>query len=161
SRRVTTFSKQGMVATGQPLAAQVGLDILKKGGNAIDAAIATAATLSVIEATSNGIGGDAFAIVWFNNKIFGLNASGPCPKALTREKLQSLGINEIPKYGFIPVTVPGVPSAWSALSKRFGKLPFKDLLAPAIKYAREGFPLQTTLAYFWNRSYQIYKKELH
>ncbi|HHU56598.1 MAG TPA: gamma-glutamyltransferase [Acholeplasmataceae bacterium] len=159
SRRVTVFSKNGMVAAAQPLGAQAGLEILKKGGNAVDAAIATAACLTVVEATSNGIGGDAFAIVWMNGKIHGLNASGPAPKALTIDKLKSMGINEIPSYGFIPVTVPGVPSAWIALSKRFGKLPFKEVLAPAIKFAREGYPINPTLAYFWNNAYKVYQSK--
>ncbi|HEY8444664.1 MAG TPA: gamma-glutamyltransferase family protein [Bacilli bacterium] len=161
SRRTTVFALNGMVATSQPLAAQAGLEILKKGGNAVDAAIATAACLTVVEATSNGLGGDAFAICYVNNKLYGLNASGPAPQALTIEELNKQGIKEIPRFGFIPVTVPGIPSAWCALSKRFGKLPLKEVLAPAIKYAREGYPLPPTLALFWNNSYKTYKENLH
>jgi gamma-glutamyltranspeptidase / glutathione hydrolase len=160
SQRMAAYAKKGMIATSQPLAAQAGMDILKKGGNAIDAAIATAACLTVVEPTSNGIGGDAFALVWVKGELHGLNASGPAPKLLSIEALKNLGIEKIPKFGLIPVTVPGAPSAWSALSKRFGKLPLTEVLAPAIKYAEEGFPLSPTLAYYWNRAYHIFKHNL-
>src|SRR5690606_13650503 len=125
---MTTFAKNGMVATSQPLAAQAGLDILKKGGNAIDAAIATAACLTVVEPTSNGIGGDAFALVWVKGELHGLNASGFAPKNISIEKLKEAGYDEIPETGWVPVTVPGLPSAWAALSKRFGKLPLTEVL---------------------------------
>ena len=125
SRRTACFSRKGMVATSQPLAAQVGLDILKSGGNAIDAAIATAAALTVVERTCNGIGGDAFALVWIKGELHGLNASGPAPQLLSAQKVKEAGHSEMPLYGWTPVTVPGAPAAWAALSKRFGKLPFK------------------------------------
>lgn len=160
SRRNTVYAKKGMVATSQPLAAQAGLDILKKGGNAIDAAIATAACLTVVEPTSNGIGGDAFALVWTKGELHGLNASGPSPSSISIEKLKQAGYEEIPKYGWIPVTVPGAPSAWAALSERFGKLPLIDVLQPAITYAEEGFPISPTLGEFWNKAYQTYKEVL-
>lgn len=117
-----------MVATSQPLAAQAGIDILKKGGNAVDAAIATAAALTVVEPTSNGIGGDAFAIIWINNKLHGLNASGPAPNAISIVAVKNAGHKEIPKYGLTPVTVPGAPAAWVELSKKFGKLPLSEVL---------------------------------
>ena len=117
SKRNLVYAKNGMVATSQPLAAQAGLEILKQGGNAIDAAIATAACLTVVEPTSNGIGGDAFALVWTKGKLHGLNASGTCPNDLSINILKDKGILEIPKYGFIPVLVPGVPAAWSSLWK--------------------------------------------
>ncbi|MED4918101.1 gamma-glutamyltransferase, partial [Geobacillus thermodenitrificans] len=113
SQRMTVFAKNGIVATSQPLAAQAGLEVLKKGGNAIDAAIATAACLTVVEPTSNGIGGDAFALVWTNGKLYGLNASGYAPAAISLDVLKERGYTEMPKYGFAPVTVPGAPAAWA------------------------------------------------
>ncbi len=152
SRRTATYAANGMVATSQPLAAQVGLSILKAGGNAVDAAIATAAALTVVEPTGCGIGGDAFAIVWMKNKLHGLNASSFAPKALTPEALAERGHTEkIPVHGWLPVTVPGIPSAWSSLHKRWGKLSFTELLAPAIELAQNGFPVSPTISYLWNR----------
>lgn len=158
SQRMATFGKNGMVATSQPLAAQAGLDILKKGGNAVDAAIATAACLTVVEPTSNGIGGDAFALVWIKGELHGLNASGPAPSGISIEAVKELGHTAMPKHGFIPVTVPGAPSAWAELSKRFGKLPLTEVLAPAIKYAREGYPVSPTLGKFWKLAYNRFKE---
>lgn len=152
SKRVCTIGRKGMVATSQPLAAQAGLEMLKKGGNAIDAAIATAACLTVVEPSSNGIGGDAFALVWTNQSLYGLNASGPAPKQLSMEALENRGIFEMPKRGFIPITVPGAPSAWAALSHRFGKLSLKEVLKPVIQYAREGYPISPTLGRNWARA---------
>lgn len=152
SKRICTIAKKGMVATSQPLAAQAGLEILKKGGNAIDAAIATAACLTVVEPSSNGIGGDAFALVWTNQSLYGLNASGPAPMNLTIDELEKRGYKEMPERGFYPVTVPGAPSAWVALSKRFGRLPFREVLKPAIAYAREGYPISPILGRNWARA---------
>jgi len=154
SHRSVVYGKNGMVATSQSLAAQAGLEILQKGGNAIDAAIATAACLTVVEPTSNGIGGDAFALVWTKGELHGLNASGPAPMSASIEAVKALGHEKIPQFGWLPVTVPGAPSAWAALSKRFGKLSLLEALQPAIRHAREGFPISTTLAYYWNFSYQ-------
>jgi len=161
SHRSVTYGKNGMVATSQPLAAQAGLDILKKGGNAIDAAIATAACLTVVEPTSNGIGGDAFAIVWAKDKLHGLNASGPAPKSISIEKVKELGYEKMPTFGWLPITVPGAPAAWAELSEKFGKLPLIDVLEPAIKYAREGYPISPTLGYFWNRACVFYKAKMN
>ncbi|NLY67795.1 MAG: gamma-glutamyltransferase, partial [Tissierellia bacterium] len=160
SQRMVTIGNRGMVATSQYLAANAGLDIIKKGGNAIDAAIATAACLTVLEPTSNGIGGDAFALVWYEDKLYGLNSSGFAPENLSLERLEQDGIKEIPKYGWVPVTVPGVPKAWAQLSKRFGKLPLKEVLKPAIDYAINGFAVSPTVAFYWERAYETYKKEL-
>lgn len=160
SHRSVTYGRNGMVATSQPLAAQAGLDILKRGGNAIDAAIATAACLTVVEPTSNGIGGDAFAIVWIKGKMHGLNASGPAPKSISIEKVKALGHEKMPTFGWLPVTVPGAPSAWVALSKKFGKLPLIDVLQPAIQYAKEGYPISPVLGYFWSRTYDFYKEKM-
>lgn len=155
---MTTFAKNGMVATSQPLAAQAGLDIMKKGGNAIDAAIATAAALTVVEPTSNGIGGDAFAIVWVNGELHGLNSSGRSPKNLSIEAVKERGHETMPKFGLVPVTVPGIPGAWAALSKRFGKLPLTEVLKPAIEYAEKGYPVSPTLGKYWKRAYSAYKQ---
>ncbi|GGA65959.1 gamma-glutamyltransferase [Ornithinibacillus halotolerans] len=160
SVRQATYARNGMVATSQPLASQAGIDILKMGGNAIDAAIATAACLTVVEPTTNGIGGDAFALVWTKGNLYGLNGSGPSPKNISIEAVKERGYEKVPKYGWVPVTVPGAPSAWAELSNRFGKLPLSTVLEPAIRYAEEGFPLSPVLAKFWNRSYQIFKENL-
>ena len=158
SKRQTVFSRKGMVATSQPLASQAGLEILRKGGNAIDAAIATAAALTVVEPTSNGIGGDAFALVWVKDKLHGLNASGPAPESISIEALKERGHEKVPVHGVLPVTVPGVPAGWAALSERFGKLPFAELLEPAIRYAEEGYPLTPTLGKFWKVAHENYKQ---
>ncbi|EFV78505.1 gamma-glutamyltranspeptidase [Bacillus sp. 2_A_57_CT2] len=160
SQRTTVMANNGMVATSQPLAAQAGLDMMKKGGNAIDAAIATAAALTVVEPTSNGIGGDAFALVWIKGKLHGLNASGPAPKSISIEALKERGIEKMPTHGWMPVTVPGAPSAWAELSRRFGRLPFKDVLQPAIDYAEKGYPLTPILGKYWQYAYNRFKQIL-
>lgn len=152
SRRVTTYASNGMVATSHPLAAQVGLSILQQGGNAIDAAVATAAALTVLEPMSNGIGGDAFALVWNNGKLHGLNASGPAPQLLTLQAMQGAGYAEMPFNGFAPVTVPGAPAAWVALNTRFGSLPLEDVMSPAIRYAETGYPVSPAMAYTWHQA---------
>lgn len=158
--RHTTVAKNGMVATSQPLAAQAGLTILQKGGNAIDAAIATAATLTVVEPTSNGIGGDAFALVWVKDQLYGLNGSGHSPASISIDELKKHGQEEILKFGFTPVTVPGAPGAWAELSDRFGKLPFEEVLEPAIRYAEEGYPISPVLGKFWKSAAEKFKTEL-
>lgn len=160
SQRMVTMAKNGMVATSQPLAAQAGLDILKKGGNAIDAAIATAACLTVVEPTSNGIGGDAFALVWTKGELYGLNASGPAPKSISIEALKEQGYETMPRHGMMPVTVPGAPAAWVELSERFGKLPLTVTLQPAIEYAEKGYPVSPILGKNWSHAYQVYKSLL-
>ncbi len=158
SGRNMVFAENGMVCTSQPLAAQAGLEILRRGGNAADAAIATAAVLTVCEPTSNGIGGDAFALVWDNGTVHGLNASGPSPASLSLDALSSQDPLTIKRHGWEPVTVPGVPAAWAALSEKFGKARFIDLFADAIRYASEGYPVAPTTAYYWQRAYENYKK---
>ncbi|QED49588.1 gamma-glutamyltransferase family protein [Cytobacillus dafuensis] len=160
SQRTTVMAKRGMVATSQPLAAQVGLEILKKGGNAVDAAIATAAALTVLEPTSNGIGGDAYALVWINGKLHGLDASGPAPKSISIEAVKERGYEKMPVHGWLPVTVPGAPSGWAELSKRFGKLSLSEVLKPAIEYAENGYPLTPTLGKNWEYAYQNFKQIL-
>ncbi len=158
SRRSLVYGHKGMVATSQPLAAQAGLDILKKGGNAVDAAIATAACLTVVEPTSNGIGGDAFAIVWMNDKMYGYNGSGKSPETLSISALNERGIKEIPKHGMIPVTVPGAPETWNALSERFGNLSLSQCLEPAILYANEGFAVSAITSKYWRRAEKHYRR---
>ena len=117
----------GIVATSQPLAAQAGLRILQQGGNAVDAAIATATALTVLEPMANGIGSDAFALVWDGNHLHGLNGSGRSPAALNAEDVRALGHTEMPTDGWLPVTVPGAPAAWNDLHQQFGRL---DLAGP-------------------------------
>lgn len=129
SRRMVAFGHRGMVSTSQSLAAQAGLEILKRGGNAIDAAIATAICLTIVQPTSNGIGSDAFALVWTQGKLHGLNASGKSPLKLTPEEMARKSYSEMPERGLASVTVPGAPGAWRAMSERFGKLPFRERLS--------------------------------
>ncbi len=149
--RSVVIAKHGMAATSHPLATQVALDILKKGGNAIDAAIAANAAIGLMEPTGNGIGGDLFAIVWINKdkKLYGLNASGRSPYALTLEEFKKRGLKKIPTFGPLSVSVPGCVDGWFELHERFGKLPMKEILEPAIRYAREGFPVTQVIGYYW------------
>ena len=152
--RSEVIAQHGMAATSQPLATQVALDILKKGGNAVDAAIAANATLGLVEPTGNGMGGDLFAIVWDarTQKLYGLNSSGRSPKSLTLDYFKQQGLKHVPSHGPLPVTVPGAVAGWFELHDRFGKLEMKEILAPAIHYAREGFPVTELIAYYWNLS---------
>ena len=138
---------ENVVATSQPLAAEAGLEILRKGGNAMDAAIAAASTLPVVEPTSNGLGSDAFALVWKDGKLLGLNASGRAPAALRPSHFS--GMDRVPFNGWGPVTVPGAVSAWVTLNEKLGRLPLGDVLAPAMRYAEEGFPVSPQTASGW------------
>ncbi len=155
-----TNSKHGMVATGSVDAAQAGLEILKAGGNALDAAIATAAALTVVEPTTNGIGGEMYAIAWINNELIGLNASGYSPKKLTLDSFHKLHphASSIPLYDWTPVLVPGCVKGWEALSKKYGVLSFAECLAPAIALAKEGFVVGPILARTWQKAFSNYKK---
>jgi len=158
--RSEIIAKNGMAATSQPLATQVALDILKRGGNAIDAAIAANALLGLVEPTGSGIGGDLFAIVWDakTQKLYGLNASGRSPKSLTLDYFKQHGYKRIPSHGPLPVTVPGCVDGWFELHRKFGSLPMTDILAPAIRYAREGFPVTELIAYYWGLSARFLHK---
>jgi gamma-glutamyltranspeptidase / glutathione hydrolase len=156
SNRSPILGARGAVATSQPLAAQAGLEMLKAGGNAVDAAIATAVALTVLEPTSNGIGGDAFALVWDGSKLHGLNASGRAPANTTPELFSARGLSDVPRLGWLPVTVPGAPSAWRELHAKFGKLEFEALFQPAIFYAQNGYPVSPTLAQNWGRAARVY-----
>ena len=149
--RSEAIARNGMAATSQPLATQAALDILKQGGSAVDAAIAANAVLGLVEPTGNGMGGDLFAIVWdaSGKQLYGLNSSGRSPKSLTIDEFERLGIDRIPAYGPLPVSVPGAVDGWFELHGKFGKLPMDQILAPAIRYAREGFPVTEVIAYYW------------
>lgn len=154
STRSEVIAQHGMAATSQPLATQVALDILKKGGSAADAAIAANAMLGLVEPTGCGIGGDLFAIVWDakSQQLYGLNGSGRSPKSLTLDYFLKEGFTKIPSHGPLPVSVPGAVDGWFELHKKFGKLDMKEVLAPAIGYAREGFPVTELIAYYMGRS---------
>lgn len=154
SRRMPVFAKN-VVATSQPLAAQAGLQMLAKGGNAVDAALGAAITLTVVEPTSNGIGSDAFAIVWDGKRLHGLNGSGRSPRAWSPERFA--GLKRMPQLGWDAVTVPGAVDAWSALSRRFGKLPFGDLFEPAIRYAADGYLVAPITAEKWSPTRTLYR----
>ena len=154
SQRMPVLARN-IVATSQPLAAQAGLSMLAKGGNAVDAALATAITLTVVEPTSNGIGSDAFAIVWDGKALHGLNASGRSPAAWTADRFK--GRSVMPDTGWGSVTVPGAVSAWVALSERFGKLPFADLFEPGIRYASDGYMVSPVISRLWARQAPLLK----
>ncbi|WP_394227682.1 gamma-glutamyltransferase [Pseudoalteromonas spongiae] len=154
--RSEVFAENGMAATSQPLATQVALGILKKGGSAVDAAIAANAVLGLVEPTGCGIGGDLYAIVWQQKeqKLHGLNASGRSPATLTLDTLRAQG-DKIPSYGPLPVSVPGAVDGWFELHNKFGKLPMTELLAPAIHYAEKGFPVSELIAYYLDKSVSV------
>ena len=152
--RSDVIAPHAMAATSHPLATQVALDIMRRGGNAIDAAIAANAALGLMEPTGNGIGGDLFAIVWNarTKSLHGLNASGRSPRSLTLEWFVEQGHTSIPKYGPLPVSVPGTVDGWFELHGRFGKLPMQDILQPTIEYARNGHPVHQYIQYGWRRN---------
>ena len=152
--RSEVIAQHGMAATSHPLATQIALDILKTGGSAVDAAIAANAALGLMEPTGNGMGGDLFAIVWDakTERLYGLNASGRSPQSLTLDYFVENGHESVPPYGPLPVTVPGCVDGWFELHKKFGRLPMKELLAPAIRYARDGFPVTELIAFYWGLS---------
>lgn len=158
--RSEVIAQHGMACTSQPLATQVALDILKAGGNAVDAAIAANAVLGLVEPTGNGIGGDLFALVWDakTQKLHGLNACGRSPYDLSYDYFVKNGITRIPALGPLPVSVPGCVDGWFELHAKFGKLPMADILKPAIGYAREGFPVSEVIAYYWNSNSLVLQK---
>ncbi|MEO0365794.1 MAG: gamma-glutamyltransferase, partial [Pseudomonadota bacterium] len=159
--RSEVISTHGMAATSQPLATQIALDVLKQGGSAVDAAIAANAALGLMEPTGCGIGGDLYAIVWDaeREELTGLNASGRSPRSLTLDKLrkevEALNQDSIPPRGALPVSVPGAVDGWFELHERYGRLPMADVLAPAIGYARDGFPVSELIAYYWERNARV------
>jgi gamma-glutamyltranspeptidase / glutathione hydrolase len=152
AHRVPMYGANGAVATSQPLAAQVGLEVLRDGGNAVDAAIAAAATLTVVEPTSNGIGSDAFALIWDGSELHGLNASGGAPGGLSADGMRDAGFGEMPNRGWDAVTVPGCVDAWHMLGERFGRNDFATNLRGAIALADDGFPLSPVVSFFWQKA---------
>lgn len=154
SQRRVVLGKHCAVATSQSLATLAGMEMFWSGGNAVDAAIASAIALTVVEPTSNGIGGDAFALVWDGGKLHGLNGSGKSPQAMNLDSFA--GLESVPELSWLAVTVPGAVSAWQTLGQRWGKLPFEQLFAPAIRYAREGFPVSPVTAAAWKRAEKVY-----
>lgn len=160
SIRNVVYGKNGAVATSTPIAAQAGLEILKQGGSAADAAVATAACLTVVEPTGCGIGGDSYALVWIEEekKLYGLNSSGFAPENMKIEEYE--GMEKMPKYGFGSVTVPGIPAAWAQLNNKYGKLSLLDCLKPAINYAREGYAVGKTVSDLWQKVYDEYSENL-
>ena len=151
SRRNVVFARKGMACSCVPLASQVGIDTMKRGGNAMDAAIAMAVTLPLVEPTCNGLGSDCFALIWSakDKKLYGLNGSGVAPMALSARRVREMGYEQMPVNGWLPTMVPGAPAAWAALRRRFGRLSMAELMAPAIQYAREGFPVSLNVHRLW------------
>ena len=161
--RSEVLATHGMVCTSVPAATEVGVEILKRGGSAVDAAIAANATLGLMEPASNGIGGDLFAIVYSakENKLYGINGSGRSPLGLSYDAMKSelakVHSETIPPRGMLPISVPGCVDAWAELHKKFGKLKLSDDLAPAVRYAEEGFPVTDLIAYYWALGPRLYK----
>ena len=151
SRRNLVYGRHGMACTSTPLGAQVGLAVMQRGGNAVDAAVAMAAAMPLLEPTGNGLGSDCFALVWIERekRLYGLNASGPAPAALSAELVRGLGYEAMPTEGWLPVTVPGAPAGWAELNRRFGTRGLDELFAPAVSYAREGCPVPVNVAKQW------------
>lgn len=165
SRRNVVYAKKGMCASTSPLASGVGIDMIKAGGNAMDAAIAMAAMMALVEPTSNGLGSDCFALIWSakDQKLYGLNGSGHAPKALNADIVKAAGHKAVPMDGWLPTMVPGAPAAWAKLRRRFGTKSMEELLTPAISYAREGFPIPVNVHKMWKsdvrRFNAAYEKE--
>jgi gamma-glutamyltranspeptidase / glutathione hydrolase len=157
SRRQPVLARN-VVATSQPLAVQAGIAMLARGGNAVDAALATAIALTVVEPCSNGLGSDLFAIVWDGRELAGLNASGRAPAAASPQRYA--GMDQLPQRGWEPVTIPGAVSGWVALSQRYGTLPFADLFEPAIRHARDGFLVSPVIAAKWALAVPLMPKDL-
>ena len=152
----TVYSKRGIVCASEPLAAEAGIEMLEEGGNAVDAALAAAACLTVTEPVNCGIGGDAFAQIYYKGKMYGLNSSGPAAAATDAEEISKRYGGTIPSYGWVPVTVPGIPAAWRSLKRRFGRMTFREIFRPAIKYAEEGYLVTPVIAELWSREYDKY-----
>jgi len=163
--RSEVIARNGIVATSHPLATQIGLDILKAGGSAVDAAVAANAALGLMEPVSCGIGGDLFAIVWDapTKKLYGLNASGRSPLGLSYDQMKAelarRGVESIPRRGLLPISVPGCVDGWFELHERFGKLPMIAVLHPAITYAEEGFPMTELIAHYWAESVPLLRDQ--
>ena len=153
SRRSVVYARRAMACTSVPLGAQIGLDVMKAGGSAMDAAVAMAAAMPLLEPTGNGLGSDCFALVWVEKekKLYGLNASGTAPGALSADIVRAKGFSAVPQEGWLPTMVPGAPAGWAELNRRFGTKPLAELFAPAISYAREGCPVPVNVAVQWEK----------
>ena len=165
SSRYPLFSTRGMINTSSPQASAAGIEMIRKGGNAVDAILAAASTLTVTEPTSNGLGSDAFALIWDakEHRLFGINGSGPAPMLASVERIYEdrRDVNgKMPCFGWTPVTVPGAVGTWAEIHKRFGRLTFPEVLSPAIEYARDGYPVGAKLSVLWNAAAHLFKEEL-
>jgi len=158
SQRNVVYATNGMVATGNPAASSAGLEILRKGGNAIDAAVAVATTLPVVEPTGNGIGCDNFALIWYKGKLYGLNASGFSPESISLEALKDRGYTEIPSYGIVPINVSGGPAGWVSMNEKFGNLSLEECMESGISYAENGFAVNPNVGRLWDEAFYIYLK---
>ena len=151
SRRNVVYARRAMACTSVPLGAELGLDVMRRGGNAVDAAVAMAAAMPLLEPTGNGLGSDCFALVWIERekRLYGLNASGVAPMALSAQALRARGLSAMPREGWLPTMVPGAPAGWAELRRRFGTKPLSELFAPAVAYARDGCPVPVNVALQW------------
>ena len=158
SQRNVVYATNGMVATGNPAASAAGLEVLRKGGNAIDAAIAVATTLPVVEPTGNGIGADNFALIWYEGELYGLNSSGAAPMSISVDALKAKGHEKIPSYGVDPINVPGAPAGWAAMNERFGNLSLEECMAPGISYAENGYAVAPMVGRLWEDAFEVYSE---
>ncbi len=151
SRRSVVYARRAMACTSVPLGAELGIDVMRRGGNAVDAAVAMAAAMPLLEPTSNGLGSDCFALVWIekDKRLYGLNASGVAPAALSADTLRRMGLDAVPFTGWLPTMVPGAPGGWAELNRRFGTRPLRELFAPAIAYAHDGVPVPVSVGRAW------------
>lgn len=151
SRRNVVYARRAMACTSVPLGAEIGVDVMRRGGNAVDAAVAMAAAMPLLEPTGNGLGSDCFALVWIEKekKLYGINASGVAPMALSTEAFRERKLTAVPREGWLPTMVPGAPAGWAELNRRFGTKPLTELFMPAIDYARDGVPITVNVAKQW------------
>ena len=151
SRRNVVYARRAMACTSVPLGAEIGVDVMRRGGNAVDAAVAMAAAMPLLEPTGNGLGSDCFALVWIEKekKLYGINASGVAPMALSTEVFRERKLTAVPREGWLPTMVPGAPAGWAELNRRFGTKPLTELFMPAIDYARDGVPITVNVAKQW------------
>lgn len=159
SHRNVVYAAEGMTCSTSPIASQVGIDMMKAGGNAVDAALAMACTMPLVEPTGNGLGSDCFVLLWTGGKLYGLDGSGYSPKNLSAEIVKKAGFTEMPRRGWIPTMVPGAPGAWAELRKKFGTKSFKEIMAPAIHYARNGYCIPVNVYKQYMKEYDLLMKE--
>ncbi len=158
SKRHVVYAKNGMCCSGNPSTSSAGLQTLLKGGNAIDAILAMAASLPVVEPTGNGLGADCFAIIWYKGKLYGINGTGPAPMLNSVAALKERGFDKIPSYGVEPINVPGAVGGWMAMHERFGSMPLEEVFEPAVSFAENGYPVSPNISRLWEEAYGIYSK---